>query len=237
MIFETEKQKRTIQRWSRLAIQLNGAADSGCFDHITITVMLQELQSDRSIFDFLGGEPPTPGMIVLVSPDGTARCVATDIEFPNGMVITPDNSTLIISESFAGRLTAFDIADDGSLSGRRVWADGVGPDGICLDADGAVWTQGADTRTHTGRAEYYNVLPRTALETARPIAERSLQLDPHLSHAHVAVANVKAMLDWDWREDTDFLLFPRWSAALPIGPSSAASSRCSAVLALSIRIG
>jgi sugar lactone lactonase YvrE len=101
-------------------------------------------------FDFLGGEPPTPGLIALVSPDGTARCVATDIEFPNGMVITPDNATLIISESFAGRLTAFDIAADGSLSGRRVWADGVGPDGICLDADGAVWTQAADTRMHTG---------------------------------------------------------------------------------------
>jgi sugar lactone lactonase YvrE len=104
-------------------------------------------------FDFLGGEPPTPGIIVLVYPDGTARCVATDIEFPNGMVITPDNSTLIISESFAGRLTAFDIAAGGSRYRRRVWADGVAPDGICLDADGAVWTQAADTRTHTGRPD------------------------------------------------------------------------------------
>ena len=55
------------------------------------------------------------------------------------MVVTPDNSTLIIAESFAGRLTAFDIADDGSLSNRRVWADGVGRDGICIDADGAIW--------------------------------------------------------------------------------------------------
>jgi sugar lactone lactonase YvrE len=79
--------------------------------------------------------------------------VATDIEFPTGMVITPDNSTLIVSESFAGRLTAFDIASDGGLSRRRVWADGLGPDGICLDADGAVWAQAADTRTHTGRPD------------------------------------------------------------------------------------
>jgi len=55
--------------------------------------------------------------------------------------VTPDNQTLIISESFAARLTAFDIAADGSLSKRRVWADGVGPDGISLDAEGAVWTQ------------------------------------------------------------------------------------------------
>jgi sugar lactone lactonase YvrE len=56
------------------------------------------------------------------------------------MVVTPDNSTLIVAESFAGRLTAFDIAGDGSLSNRRVWADGVGPDGICMDAEGAIWT-------------------------------------------------------------------------------------------------
>ena len=53
-------------------------------------------------------------------------------------------------------------------------------------------------RTHTARAEYYNLVPRVALETARPIAERALQLDPHLSHAHLAVANIRAMLDWDW---------------------------------------
>ena len=66
--------------------------------------------------------------------------MADGIAFPNGMVVTPDNSTLIVAESFAGRLTAFDIADDGSLSNRRVWADGLGPDGICLDAEGAVWT-------------------------------------------------------------------------------------------------
>lgn len=104
-------------------------------------------------FDFLGGAPPEPGIIALVTPDGTARCVATDIDFPNGMVITPDNSTLVISESFAGRLTAFDIGPDGSLTNRRVWADNVGPDGICLDVDGAIWTQTADTRTHTGRPD------------------------------------------------------------------------------------
>jgi hypothetical protein len=64
-----------------------------------------------------------------------------------------ENSTLIISESFGGRLTAFDIGADGGLSNRRVWADNLGPDGICLDADGAVWSQAADTRTHTGRAD------------------------------------------------------------------------------------
>ena len=82
-----------------------------------------------------------PGIIALVTPDGAVRQVADDIAFPNGMAVTPDNSTLIVAESFAGRLTAFDIAADGSLSNRRVWAD-LGerrPDGICLDAEGAVW--------------------------------------------------------------------------------------------------
>jgi sugar lactone lactonase YvrE len=85
----------------------------------------------------------TPGKIALVTPDCEAREVADELAFPNGMIVTPDNGTLIIAESFAGRLTAFDIAEDGSLSNRRTWADGVGPDGICLDADGCIWTSTA----------------------------------------------------------------------------------------------
>jgi sugar lactone lactonase YvrE len=90
--------------------------------------------------DFTPGEGNAPGIIALVTPDGSVRRVADGIAFPNGMVVTPDNSTLIIAESFARRLTAFDIADDGGLSNRRVWADDVGPDGICMDAEGAIWT-------------------------------------------------------------------------------------------------
>lgn len=81
------------------------------------------------------------GIIALVTPDGSVRQVADGLAFPNGMAVTPDNSTLIIAESFAKKLTAFAIAADGSLSNRRVWAslgDGV-PDGICIDADYAVW--------------------------------------------------------------------------------------------------
>jgi sugar lactone lactonase YvrE len=101
-------------------------------------------------FDFLGGAAPEPGIIALVTPDGAARQVADGIEFPNGMLVTPDNSTLVVAESMGGRLTAFDIAADGGLSNRRVWAGGVGPDGICLDAEGAIWTHTADTRAHTG---------------------------------------------------------------------------------------
>ena len=104
-------------------------------------------------FEFLAGKPPKAGMIVLVTPDGAARQVAGELEFPNGMVVTPDNSTLIISESLAGRLTAFDIDADGSLSNRRVWAEGLGPDAICLDAEGAIWVQTADTRLSTGNED------------------------------------------------------------------------------------
>ena len=91
-------------------------------------------------FDFPGGEF-APGIVALVTPDGAARQVADGIAFPNGMAVTPDGSTLIVAESYGGRLTAFDIAADGGLSDRRVWAelDGGAPDGICLDAEGAAW--------------------------------------------------------------------------------------------------
>lgn len=90
-------------------------------------------------FDFPEGEFG-PGSIVLVTPDGNVRQVADDVHFPNGMVVSADDSTLIVAESYGRRLTAFDIAPDGSLAGRRVWAEvDDHPDGICLDADGAIW--------------------------------------------------------------------------------------------------
>jgi sugar lactone lactonase YvrE len=94
-----------------------------------------------SDYRFGPGEPFVPGVVALVTSDGSVRQVADDIHFPNGMVVTPDNKTLIVTESFAARLTAFDIAMDGSLSNRRVWAElGQGGDGMCLDAEGAIWT-------------------------------------------------------------------------------------------------
>jgi sugar lactone lactonase YvrE len=91
-------------------------------------------------FDFPGGAF-APGTIALLTPDGSARQVADGLAFPNGMAITPDNRTLIVAESYGKTLTAFAIADDGSLANRRVWADTGDdhPDGICLDGDGAVW--------------------------------------------------------------------------------------------------
>jgi sugar lactone lactonase YvrE len=91
-------------------------------------------------FDFPGGEP-APGNVVLVTPEGGVRLVAGDLAFPNGMAITADGSTLIVAESHGNRLTAYDIGPDGDLSNRRTWADAGDdhPDGICVDAEGAVW--------------------------------------------------------------------------------------------------
>jgi sugar lactone lactonase YvrE len=91
-------------------------------------------------FDFPGGEVTT-GIVAVVTPDGSARQVADDVAFPNGMAVMPDGATLILAESYANCLTAFDIAADGSLTNRRVWADldGGFPDGVCIDAENAVW--------------------------------------------------------------------------------------------------
>ena len=117
----------------------------------------------------VGDRPLTstpPGYVKLITPDGRLRQVADDIQFPNGMVITPDNQTLIISESFAGQLTAFDIEADGGLSNRRVFAEGLAPDGICLDAEGAVWV-GAGVSSVVRVAEGGEVLQRVQLREHR----------------------------------------------------------------------
>jgi sugar lactone lactonase YvrE len=109
--------------WNDIAVDSRGNAFVGCIG-----------------FDFPGGEF-APGILAVVTPDGSARTVAEDMAFPNGMVVTPDDATLIVAESYGNRLTAFTIGEDGALSNRRVWADlpGDHPDGICLDAEGAVW--------------------------------------------------------------------------------------------------
>jgi sugar lactone lactonase YvrE len=99
-------------------------------------------------FDLHAQKKPKPAEIVCVEPDGSARVVATDMQFPNGSVITPDGSTLIVGESWGARLTAFDIQEDGSLTNRRVWAsqpDGALPDGICLDDAGGIWSASPST--------------------------------------------------------------------------------------------
>ena len=91
---------------------------------------------------FIGSQAFSGGVILRVDPDDTVSVVAEDLDFPNGMAITPDDQTLIVAESIGRRLTAFSIGGDGALSDRRVFAGGLDgpPDGICLDAEGGVWT-------------------------------------------------------------------------------------------------
>lgn len=92
-------------------------------------------------FDYFNDKPFAPTKLILVEPNGDARVVVENMAFPNGTVITPDDKILIIAETFAAKLTAFDIMEDGSLTGRRVWANlkSLAPDGICLDAEGGIW--------------------------------------------------------------------------------------------------
>ena len=108
-------------------------------------------------------EEPRATVLIRVDPDGTARAVADDLLFPNGAVITPDGRTLIIAETWRACLTAFDIDAVGDLSNRRLWAqlpEGAVPDGICLDAQGAVWAASPTTNECLRIAEGGDVLDR-----------------------------------------------------------------------------
>ncbi|MCE2392160.1 MAG: SMP-30/gluconolactonase/LRE family protein [Proteobacteria bacterium] len=121
------------------AADLSGLAAHPCND------MVVDAQGRAYVghfgYDMFGGGSPAPASLILVQPDGEVGVAADELQFPNGVVITPDGGTLIVGESMGARLTAFDVAADGSLSNRRVWAalEGAVPDGICLDAEGAVW--------------------------------------------------------------------------------------------------
>jgi sugar lactone lactonase YvrE len=98
-------------------------------------------------YDRHRGEPPRTACLARVDPDGRVTVAAEDLSFPNGTIITPDGRTLIVGETQAHRLTAFDVAADGALGNRRIWAqldEAVFPDGMCLDAEGAIWV--ADAR-------------------------------------------------------------------------------------------
>ena len=114
-------------------------------------------------FNTYEGEEIKPTNLILVKPGEVPVIAADDLLFPNGTVITPDDKTLIVGETYAARLTAFDKADDGSLSNRRIWADlkenaeeGLVPlpDGMCLDEEGAIWVASPSTaeviRVHEG---------------------------------------------------------------------------------------
>jgi sugar lactone lactonase YvrE len=118
-------------------------------------------------FDLNGGERPRPTVMALVHPDGRVERAADELDFPNGTVITPDGRTLIVGETLGARLTAFDVGPDGQLSGRRVWAplEQAVPDGICLDAERAVWVASPIGHALLRVREGGEVAERIAVET------------------------------------------------------------------------
>jgi sugar lactone lactonase YvrE len=113
-------------------------------------------------YDVFGRAPRAPGNLVLIAPDGSTGVVAADLQFPNGMAIS-EEGTLLVAESAASRITEFDVGDDGTLSGRRVWSElPGGPDGVAIDAEGALWVslprQGRFVRVRRG-GECVGTLP------------------------------------------------------------------------------
>lgn len=132
-------------------------------------------------FDFPGGEF-APGLVALVTPDGNVRQVAGDVAFPNGMAITPEGRTLIVAESYANQITAFQIGADGGLSDRRVWAKTPGdhPDGICVDAEGAVWYADVGNQHCVRVREGGEVLATVNLDRGAFACALSRGDDPHL---------------------------------------------------------
>jgi sugar lactone lactonase YvrE len=120
-------------------------------------------------FDPRKGFPDSPvGLIVCIDPDGSAHVVADSLAFPNGMAVSCDGSELIVAESHAGRLSAWTIADDGSLTDRRIWADlgEAAPDGISMAPDGTCWFADVPARAVVRVAEGGEVLARIALDRA-----------------------------------------------------------------------
>jgi sugar lactone lactonase YvrE len=132
-------------------------------------------------FDFPEGDF-APGLVVLVTPEGRVAQVADGVAFPNGMAITSDGATLIVAESYADRLTAYDIGGDGGLDNRRVWAETPGdhPDGICIDVEGAVWYADVGSQHCVRVREGGEVMATVDLDRGAFACALSRGDDPHL---------------------------------------------------------
>ena len=132
-------------------------------------------------FDFPGGEF-APGLIALVAPDGRVAQVAEGLAFPNGMTISPDGRTLIVAESYGNRLTGYDLGSDGGLGAPRVWAETPGdhPDGICMDAEGAIWYADVGNRHCVRVREGGQVLATVKLDRGAFACALSAGPDPRL---------------------------------------------------------
>lgn len=150
---------------------LNPVADLSDMAHFHCNDMVVDGEGRAYVgnfgFDFMEKVPAKPTVLIMVMPNGAKRVVADELLFPNGMVITPDGMTLIVGETFGSRLTAFTIAEDGSLGERRLWAQlkGAAPDGICLDAEGAVWMASPVSREVLRVREGGEITHRIAVET------------------------------------------------------------------------
>jgi sugar lactone lactonase YvrE len=124
-------------------------------------------------FDLHGGKELAPGLIITVESDGSHKVAAEGVIFPNGMVITDLGRTLVAAETFAGRLSALDRNDDGTLLNLRVWADlpqGATPDGICIDSEGAIWVASTGTGECIRVAEGGEILDRVSVGETMAIA-------------------------------------------------------------------
>jgi len=144
LVSNQERALLTLEADGSLApyADLTGISDLGCNDIVVDRQGRAFVNSPH--FDFAAGPPPgevQPGRVGVVSPNGAARVVAEDFAFPNGMAITADEQTLVVADSYRHHLVGLTIADDGSLTDRRIWADLAedNPDGICLDSGGAAW--------------------------------------------------------------------------------------------------
>ncbi len=134
----------------RVVADLSELAGGPCNDMVVDAAGRAYIGNTGSFTAVSVDQEPTLAAMVRVDPDGSATVVADDLAFPNGTVISADGRVLVVAETFAARLTAFDVADDGSLSNRRVWAqiEGAFPDGICLDSEGAIWVADAGPEGH-----------------------------------------------------------------------------------------
>lgn len=130
--------EREVLRWDGHDLSVH--ADLRPF----VTDACNDMVVDAGGHAYVGSFPPVAepqGVIVRIDPDGTARIATTDVVFPNGCVITADGRTLIVAESIGRRFSTFSILDDGLLVDRTTFAECAprGPDGICLDTEGAIW--------------------------------------------------------------------------------------------------
>jgi sugar lactone lactonase YvrE len=153
-----------------------------CYDGETVTALadladmvpadLGDMVVDDRGRAYVGSQAREGGVIVRIDPDGAAAVVATDLNFPNGMVLTPDRQRLIVAESTGRRLTAFTIGANGALSHRRIFADGLDgpPDGITLDAEGGVWAAMTLARQFERIVEGGNVTDRIDIDDRIAIA-------------------------------------------------------------------